>query len=356
MIRYGDLFPSVVSWANLCAAARNARRGKLARPVVGRFEFRQEWELVRLQRELETGTYRPGPFRTHRISRPKARLISAAPYRDRVAHHAIMNVLIPLLDRHFRTESYACRTDKGTHAASRRLQHLMREYPFALRADIRLFFPSIDHEILKSIFRRLIKDHRLLDLLDVLVDGSNPQDPILDWFPGDNLFTPMERRRGLPIGNLTSQWFANWYLNGFDHTVTSHLGFGAYVRYCDDFVILDRDRGRLVELRYRIEKLLAGLRLRLHPGKTAIVPTRAGLTFVGYRTWPHRREVRGSNVRLFLRSVREMRKAYDAGLLTLDEIRQRVAGWLGHAAQADSLPLFSRLYRKWPFTEFPKSR
>jgi len=267
-----------------------------------------------------------------------------------------MNVLIPYLDRHFHPDCYACRINKGTHAASRRLQHLMREYPYALRADIRLFFPSIDHEILKGIFRRLIKDRRLLDLLDAIVEGSNPQDPVLDWFPGDDLFTPTERRRGLPIGNLTSQWFANWYLNDFDHKVTSRLGFGAYVRYCDDFVVLDTDRVRLVELRHRIEELLAGLRLRLHPGKTAIVPTKAGLTFVGYRTWPHRRDVRGANVRLFLKRVREMRKEFAESWLTLDKIRQRVAGWLGHAAQADSLPLFARLAKKWPFTELTKNR
>ena len=356
MIRHGDLFPGLTCWTNLCAAARNARRGKLGRPIVGRFEFVREWELLRLQQELEAGNYRPGPFRTHRVTRPKPRLISAAPYRDRVVHHAVMNVLIPVLDRHFHPACFACRKGKGTHAASRRLQQLMRRCPFALRSDIRLFFPSIDHEILKGEFRRLIKDRRLLTLLDTIVEGSNPQDPVLDWFPGDDLLTPAERRRGLPIGNLTSQWFANWYMTGFDHTVTSRLGFGAYVRYCDDFVVLHRDRGRLVELRHRIDELLTGLRLRVHPGKTAVVPTRAGITFVGYRTWLHRRDVRGTNVRTFLKRLRGMRQAFDAGLLTLDEIRQQVAGWLGHAAQADSLQLFARLSRRWPFTEFTNKR
>lgn len=354
MKRYGGLWDRLVSWPNLLAAAANARRGKSSRPVVGRFEFRREWELLRLQRELEDGTYRPGPFRTHRIVRPKPRLISAAPYRDRVAHHTVMNVLIPILDRHFHPDSYACRAGKGTHVASRRLQQLMRVHPFALRADVRQFFPSIDHDILKATFRRRIKDRRLLALLDTIVDGSNPQDEANDYFFGDDLFTPFERRRGLPIGNLTSQWFANWYLDAFDHTVTSRLGFGAYVRYCDDFVILGRDRGRLVELRHQIAELLAGLRLRLHPGKTGVVPTRSGITFVGYRTWTHRREVRGANVRVFLTRLRGMQKAFAAGRLTLAEARQRVAGWVGHAAQADSLRLFARLARRWPFTELDK--
>ncbi|MBY0458546.1 MAG: hypothetical protein K2V38_14495, partial [Gemmataceae bacterium] len=147
MIRYGGLWDRLVAWPNLLAAAASARRGKLGRPVVRRFEFRREWELLRLQRELDAGTYRPGPFRTHRIARPKPRLISAAPFRDRVAHHAVMNVLVPILDRHFHPDSYACRAGRGTHAASRRAQALMRRHTFALRADIRQFFPSIDHGI-----------------------------------------------------------------------------------------------------------------------------------------------------------------------------------------------------------------
>jgi hypothetical protein len=354
--RRADLFAPLVSWPNLVRAARNARAGKARRPVVERFEFRREWELLDLQRQLDAGTYRPGPFRTHRIARPKPRLISAAPYRDRVVHHAIMNVLAPVLDRQFRPESYACRAGKGTHAASRRLQYLMRRYPFALRADVRQFFPSIDHDILKDTFRRAVKDRRMLALLDAVVDGSNPQDEANDFFPGDDLFAPFLRRRGLPIGNLTSQWFANWYLDDFDHTVTSRLGFGGYVRYCDDFVVFGHDRERLVELRHRIDDMLARLRLRAHPGKTAVVPTRSGITFVGYRTWAHRREVRGSNIRLFLKRLRLLKRLVQDGRLTLDEVRIRVMGWCGHAAQADSVPLFARLARRWPFTELKNER
>ncbi|MBM3982141.1 MAG: hypothetical protein FJ304_18135, partial [Planctomycetes bacterium] len=151
MKRHANLFDAVVAWPNLLRAAKTARHGKTRRPVVERFEFCREWELLALQRELEAGTYAPGPFRTHRITRPKPRLISAAPYRDRVAHHAIMNVLAPVLDARFHPDSYACRAGKGTHAASRRLQQLMGRYPFALRADISQYFPSIDHAILTPI-------------------------------------------------------------------------------------------------------------------------------------------------------------------------------------------------------------
>jgi hypothetical protein len=171
--RYGDLWPSVVSWPNLLLAARKARHGKRGCAVVQRFEFDQERQLLRLQRELEGGSYRPGPFTTHWIARPKRRLISAAPYRDRVVHHAVMNVLEPLLDRHFHPDSYACRRGKGTHAASRRLQQFMRRCRFTLQCDVCRFFPSIDHAVLKERFRRRFKDRRLLGLLDRIVDGSN---------------------------------------------------------------------------------------------------------------------------------------------------------------------------------------
>jgi len=123
---------------------------------VQRFNFAQEKELLQLQEELETGTYQPGQFRSHWIYKPKKRLISAAPYRDRVVHHALMNILEPILDRHFHPESYACRKDKGTHAAANRLQSFMRRYRYALQCDIRKFFPSIDHQVLKDTFRRLI--------------------------------------------------------------------------------------------------------------------------------------------------------------------------------------------------------
>ena len=133
---------------------------------------------MHIRRELKNGTYRPGEFRTHRITTPKSRLLSAAPNRDRVVHHALMNILEPMLDRHFHPDSYACRKAKGTHAAANRLQALMRRNRYALECDIQKFFPSIDHEILKATFRRLIKDQQVLWLMDLIVDSSNEQEPV----------------------------------------------------------------------------------------------------------------------------------------------------------------------------------
>lgn len=161
---------------------------------------------------------------SHWIDRPKRRLISAAPYRDRVVHHALMNVLEPILERRFHPHSYACRKGKGTHAAADRLQNLMRRRRYALQCDVRKFFPSIDHLLLKGTCRRFVKDGRVLGLLDLIIDHSNEQEAVVEWFAGDDLWAPWERRRGLPIGNLTSQWLANAYLDDLDHFVTSRLG------------------------------------------------------------------------------------------------------------------------------------
>ena len=328
------MWSQIACWTNLVEAARKARRGKADREVVRRFEFRREHELSRLLRELEGGEYRPGPYTTHWIHIPKPRLISAAPYRDRVVHHAILNVLEPILDRHFHPDSFACRKGKGTHAAARRLQALMRRNAWTLQGDVRKFFPSINHAILKQKFSRLLKDTRLLLLLDAIVDNSNEQEPILDWFPGDGLFAPQEHRRGMPIGNLTSQWFANWYLTGFDHEATSGWGVGGYVRYCDDFVLLDDNRSRLADLARWAQQAMAGLRLRLHGPRLHLSPSSAGRMFVGFGVTPLARRLRNACRRAFLRRLDGMRRALRKGRLTREAFRCRVMAWLGHATQA----------------------
>lgn len=349
MKRYGNLWEQVIAWENLVLAAHKARRGKRDRISVQHFEFDLERQLHQLQQELRDQTYWPGSFHTHWIYEPKQRLISAAPYRDRVVHHALMNILEPILDRHFHPDSYACRKGKGTHAAADRLQGWMRSYRYALQCDIQKFFPSIDHAILKGIFRRLIKDPKTLWLMDRIVDSSNEQPGGIYWFEGDDLFSPLERKRGLPIGNLTSQWFANWYLNGLDHFVTSRLGIGGYVRYCDDFILLSHDRDLLKAGLEKIQYYLDSLRLKCHPNRLFIRPVRAGLTFVGYRIWSTHRLLKKQNIRNFRRRIRWMKQAYAGGILEWEEIRQRIASWLGHAGHADSRHRIRRLSREWRF-------
>jgi retron-type reverse transcriptase len=350
MKRYGNLWNKVVSWENLVLAGKKAQKAKRRRTDVQRFNFFLEYNLLLIKRQLDERSYCPGDFRTHWITHPKPRLISAAPYRDRVVHHALMNVLYPILDRHFHPDSYACRREKGTHAAANRLQKLMRRYKYALQCDIKKFFPSIDHTFLKEGFRRLIKDKKVLWLMDLIVDRSNEQSSGLAWFEGDDLFSPVERRKGLPIGNLTSQWFANWYLNDLDRYVTSGLDIGAYVRYCDDFILLSNNRPKLNEALAQVRRFLAEeKRLKLHENKVFIRPVSAGLTFVGYRIWPTHRLLKKANIRGFRRRVAWMKRAYAASVIGWKDVKSRLDSWLGYCKHADARRVIRKLSQDWKF-------
>ena len=266
MKRYGNLWSQVTDFENLFRAARQAQRGKRFRANVLDFNYYLEQNLAQLQQELQSRTYQPGVYHSFRIFEPKPRLISAAPYRDRVVHHALCNIVVPIFERTFITDSYANRLGFGTHRALRRFTEFVRSNQYILQCDIRKYFPSIDHEILKSILSRKVKCVETLWLIDTIIDHSNEQELVLEYFPGDTILTPYERRHGLPIGNLTSQFFANCYLNGFDHFVKEQLKTACYLRYVDDFVLFSNDYGFLAHARQSIEAYLATLRLKIHPG------------------------------------------------------------------------------------------
>ena len=259
------------------------------------------------------------------VQDPKRRRISAAPFRDRVVHHAVHAVIAPLFERGFIAHSYANRADKGTHRAVRRYERLRDRHRYVLRADIFRYFPAIDHEVLKVDVRRRIRCRRTLNVLDLIVDGSNPQEPVHVHYPGDNLFTPYERRRGLPIGNLTSQLFANVYLDRFDHYVTEVLR-APYLRYVDDFALFADDRAQLEAWRGRAESFLARRRLSLHPEKTYVAPTAAPATFLGFELRAGgRRRLPEANVRRFRNRLRGLRDRWRAGTVSQEEVEQRVS-------------------------------
>ena len=184
---------------------------------MARFSLDLEQALLELQQELGSGAYTPGAYRQFTVYERKPRVISVAPFRDRVAHHALMNVLEPLLDKRFIPDTYACRKDKGVHRAVDRYQQFARDYAYVLKLDIARYFPSIDRAILGQQLARRIKDKAVLCLLHRIIDnGPETREPA-QFFPGDDLVSVSERERGLPIGNLTSQFFANLYLDEFDH-------------------------------------------------------------------------------------------------------------------------------------------
>jgi retron-type reverse transcriptase len=287
--RVGNLWPTLTSFENLLRAAEKARKGKRFRPAVAAFHFDLEHQLWSLHDELSTKSYRPGGYRSFFLCEPKKRQISAAPYRDRVVHHALTNVLEPIFERSFIPDSYACRKGKGTHAAVDRCQQFARRFRYVLKADIQKFFPSLDHEILKGLVAGKVKDPDVLWLVGRIIDHSNPQEPVQDWFPGDDLFTPGQRRRGIPIGNQTSQFFANVYLDPLDHFAKDRLQVGGYVRYVDDFLVFADDKKQLADVQRRIAEFLTRLRLRLHPTKNVVFPVRQGIGSLGYRVFPMHR-------------------------------------------------------------------
>lgn len=339
MKRIGGLWQQIIAPANLYRAWRKARLGKSSRASVARFALNLERELGDLSAALSDGRYQPGCYRLFTIYERKPRQIAAAPFRDRVVHHAIMNVIEPLLDRTFIHDSYACRHGKGVHRAVDRYQHWCRKYRYALKIDIASYFASIDHDILKQQLARKLKEPPLLELLGRIIDGSPPVRATLEYFDGDDLLTPLERRCGIPIGNLTSQFFANFHLNELDHFVKQELGASAYLRYVDDMILLADDKPTLWRWHDAIAEQLAALRLRLRPSKCHLTPTEAGLDVLGYRVFPGRRELRNDNGHRFARKFRRMARAYAAGRYRLVDFQPTLASWIGHASHADTIGL-----------------
>jgi len=344
MRRQGHLWERFATFPALFAAARLTRRGKRSRADVNRFEFHLEPELVRLERELETGEYRPGNPSQFLIHEPKRRLISAAPYRDRVVQQALVSVLAPLWEPGFSPDSYACRSGKGTHAALDRCQQHARRHRYVWKADIRNYFPSIDHEILKSLIRRRVKDERLLKVVDLIIDSTPRQDSLVQWFPGDDLLTPAERRRGIPIGNQTSQFFANVYLDSLDHLLQDRLGVAGYVRYVDDLCVFGEDPRTLRQIRTEGITHLEKLRLRLHSRKDQVFPCRAGIRFLGFRLFSTHRLLVKENVWRFMRRCRYWQRQFAEGRATQAEIGARMRSWAAHAAHGDTFLLTRQLF------------
>lgn len=339
----------VLDEENLLRAARNAARGKRFRDNVLRFNERLGENLLKLKRELERRTYRPGSYRTFEIFEPKKRTISAAPFRDRVVHHALCNVIAPIFEATFIRDSYANRKDYGTHRALRRCVKFARESRYVLKCDVEKYFPSIDHAILKGLISRKIKCPDTLWLVDTVIDHSNEQEPRDIYFEGDDLFTPFERKRGLPIGNLTSQFFANIYLNGLDHFVKERLSVKGYVRYVDDFVLFGDDRDELSGARLEIEHLLRQLRLLIHPIKSQLFETKLGVDFVGYRILGDRVRVRNANLRRSRKRLRSLAARYSRGEVSVAEVTQRIRSWLAHLQHADTRRLTMDIFQNLRF-------
>lgn len=349
MRREGHLIERIASFENLLWAARRARLGKSHRPDVAAFHMDLERNLLGLRDALSTGTFQPAPHRVFSIRDPKPRVISAAPYRDRVAHHAICRYVAPVMERGLIYDCWANRVGFGTHGALDRCTHYAQRTRYVLKCDVARYFPSMDRTLLKELLARSIKCRPTLDLLGRIIDGAAETCGPPGVFPGDHLLTPLQRPRGIPIGNLTSQLFGNVYLGGFDHWVKEQLHVEGYVRFVDDFLLFSDDRRRLGDALAAVQARMAALRLELHPRKCQMAPTRCGVEFLGWQVFPDHRRLRRKTGLRFQRRLRDLMHGYREGVYTQAEVRQSVRSWVGHLSHGDTWGLRTALLERAVF-------
>jgi len=351
MKSYTNLFDPICTFENLYLASQKAEKGKRLRHEVAVFNLRRAENLLQIQKLLRAGEYPFGTFRAHRILQPKPRMISAAPYRDRVVHHAVINVIGSLFERKFIRDSYANQNGKGTHAALDRCTYFARRYRYVLQLDMRKYFPSIDHQILIAEIKRTICCTKTLALIEQIINTSNAQEPAPFYFPGNDLFTPFERCKGLPIGNLTSQFFANVYLNRLDHFVKEELHAPGYIRYVDDALVFSDSKKDLRAYRARIQKLLDHWRLLLNLHKNAIYPATLGIPFLGFMVFPTHRRLLRSGLRRSRKRLRALARGFSTGRFGMAKINDSVQAWLGHVGHGDTWGLRTALFRQYSFSK-----
>ena len=332
MRTHKNLFPKVTAFGTLLRGFVEASHGKRDQPEVQRFEYHLEERLWEIKRELEAETFRWGGYRAFWIYDPKKRLIRAAPFRDRVVHHALYQVLAPIVERAYIPDTYACLAGRGSLAAVRRYEDFVRRQGgsgYVLKADVRQYFPSVDHAALRGLLRRKIGDEPLLQLLDRLVESGDE---------GGG--------KGMPIGNLTSQLFANLYLDPLDHFVKEDLRRRAYIRYMDDFVILGEEKHELWDVLKEVERFLhERFRLSLQPQRTLVTPVAAGVDFLGYIVYPKGyKRVRRRNVVNVRQRLTRLEAGHALGEIPFAHARQSIASWLGLAKHASAFRLSRSLF------------
>lgn len=327
MKRVGNLYESICSWENLETAANRARKRKRYRRYAEEFELKRESRLMALHDQLMSESWQPGAYTAFTIHDPKERLICAPSYADRIVHHALCNVVGPVLERTFIDQTYSCRIGLGTGAARAKCQSLIRHNSYVLKLDVRRYFPSIDHAVLKEKLARLIKCRPTLRLMDRIIDSWREVDTSPVWLKGDDLLTPAERPHGLPIGALTSQVFANLFLSRIDHYIQEVIKPRGYVRYTDDLLLFSNDKQFLHDALVDIKLLFREDRLRAHPRKCRVHACREGISFLGFRYWPDRVRVLRENRLRFERRMLRFRKRMRLDHVGLEKVWPSMFGW-----------------------------
>jgi len=337
MITYINLYEKICSWDNLLLAFRKARKGRTKKFYVIEFEKNLKENLMSLQKELVEQTYCPKPLKGFIIRDPKTRTIHASSFRDRIVHHAIVNILEPIFEKIFIYDTYASRKNKGTHKAVERLKEFMRKVSangklvkkalnnnmvqgYVLKADIKHYFEEVNHNILINIIKKKVADEKTIILITKVLGN----------------FEGKERCKGMPLGNLTSQFFANVYLNELDYFVKHELKAKYYIRYVDDFVIFHKSKKRLEYLKGRIRECLnQKLKIELHPEKSKILPLRNGITFLGYRVFYHYTLLNKRNIKNIMKKL----LLFKENVTGKEDFHNSLVGWEGYAKWANSYKL-----------------
>lgn len=355
-LHFSDSFKQIVDWSNLLLAWKKASKGKRRGAACAQFEYKLADNLLELQNDLLDGRYQSGGYSHFYIHEPKRRMISAAPFRDRVVHHALCNIIEPIFEQKFITHSYANRKNKGTHKAIDCLQKYSRHYKYVLRMDIVKHFPSIDHQILMHSLEKYLSDSQTLSLCQTIIDsGKNIHKQNADnrLFPKDDLLS-LCRPSGLPIGNLTSQFWSNCYLHPFDLFVTRELSCKGYLRYVDDFALFSNSKQQLWEWKKRIRIRLEALRLRFHEHSAQVVPVNSGIPWLGFVVYPQYRRIKQRKVIYSGRKLNHLYDKWQKGKISFAEFDASVQGWINHVRYADSWGLRKHVLKGFSLKKYKK--
>jgi len=334
-----NIFNKIVSVENIFSAWDKFKLDKQEKQDVQQFEWQLEKNIFQLHRELKNKTYKHGAYVSFYIHDPKQRRIHKAVVQDRILHHAVFNIVNPIFEPTFIPNSMSCRVGKGTHKGVYNLYAKLRQVSkngfkpcFVLKCDIKKFFETVDHSKLLSILCRRIKDKDAMWLLEEIIGGFTSQ--------CSNVFF----KKGLPIGNLTSQLFANIYLNEFDQFIKQNLKIKNYICYTDDFIIISTDKNYLKNLVLQIRAFLSdGLRLELHPKKVSIRKFSQGIDFLGYITLPHYRTLRTKTRKRIFKKFKRRIFEYKTGKITEQNLSQSLQSYLGVLSHANAYTLSNKL-------------
>jgi len=324
MKRYGNLYGKITELENIRLAYEKAKKGKSWQSTVQKFEANLEENLLGIQKMLIDKTYQTSGYVTKKIYEPKERLIYKLPFApDRIVQHAIMNILEPIWEKLFISDSYACRKNKGIHAGSKKTIEYVRRNKYCLKGDMAKFYPSMNHDVLYKIICRKIKDQDVLDLLK-------------------NIIYSIGGETNVPIGNYTSQWFGNLYLNELDQRVKNVYKIKDYIRYCDDFLLFSNDKDLLHNILIDME-IFINTELKLKLSKKDIFQVSRGVDFLGYRHFRKFILLRKSTTKRVKKRIKQLPYLYNNGIVTRDQFRSSLASTLGWMKWANCYNLRQKL-------------